>query len=74
MDLFKGFVNDSEYIVKKTSAFCMLIPGFKTLSGDDRISLLKSMEHFFYHIETYKWGYKNCIISFIKATFLAHLA
>ena len=45
METFKGFVNDSEYMVTKTSAFCMLIPGFKELSGVDRVSILKSTTH-----------------------------
>ena len=46
METFKGFVNDSEYLVKKSTAFCMLIPGFKSLCGDDRLSLLKSVSIF----------------------------
>ena len=53
MEIFKGFVNDCEYLVRKSTAFCMLIPGFKSLCGDDRLSLLKSMFQLSYYLSYY---------------------
>ena len=42
MELFRGFINTYEELVKKIAAFCKAIPGFNSLSCEDRVSLLKS--------------------------------
>ena len=40
--MFKQFINGSEQMVKKMTSFCIELPGFKGLSADDRIALVKS--------------------------------
>ena len=41
MEKLAKFINDTEINLKKIMAFCLRIPGFRSLSGDDRMGIIK---------------------------------